>query len=172
MLKTRKLLFALCSIATVGTAVATSAKPPPISRNLECNVLSQRISTGLALKVKFDNSATTPTRLSQEPHVALYRDSEAMLQMGITVRADTFRVQEVVVPAKGTAIAEYRVEAWLLEALRCNDGEPRAAALIFRSQDHPTASERCVLRGFSDDLIPMNKECPGGTPLTAEGKRQ
>ena len=172
MLKTNKLLFALCSIATAAHAVAASGTPAKIVQSLECNVLVQRIDSGLALKVRFDSSATTPTRLPQEPHVALYRDSEATLQMGITVRADTFRVQEVVVPANGTAISEYRVEAGLLEALRCNDGQPRAAALIFRSQSDETSSERCVLRGFSEDLIPMNKECPGGTPLTADGKRQ
>ena len=172
MPKTNKILFALCSIATASHAVAASAKPPKIMQNLECNVLAQRINNGLALKVSFDSSSTTPTRLSQEPHVALYRDSEATLQMGITVRADTFKVQELVVPANGTAISNYQVEAGLLEALRCNDGQPRAAALIFRSQSDATMSERCVLRGFSVDLIPMNKECPGGTPLTAEGKRQ
>ena len=173
MLKTINLLIALCSMATAAHAVAAGAKPPRTLQDLECSVLEQRLNHGLVLRVRFVSSAITPTRLPPEPHVALYRDPEAKLQMGITVRADSFRVQEVVVPANGTAITEYRVTAGLLEALRCNDGQPMAAALIFRDQSGPTASEqRCVLRGFSENLIPMNTECPGGTPLTAEGKRQ
>jgi hypothetical protein len=172
VLKANKLLFALCSTAIVVQAMAASAKPPRTLLTVECSVLAQQIRNGLALQVKFDSSASTPTRLSSEPHFALYRDSEAKLQMGITVRADTFKVQEVVVPANGSAIVEYRVEPVLLESLRCNADEPRAAALIFRSQSDSTGPERCVLRSFSGDSIPMNRECPGGRPLTADGKSQ